>query len=318
MKLLSPQLLATAAVACIGAFSAPAAFAQSTFTPGSGTLLNCDVGTSAVDSKACTSGSISTTLTAFGFNAALGTTQTSGFTQGRIGDFNGLGIGAYTGVNETSTNANHAFDNLTGTGCSGGTVQSGGSVALSTWNGGCGGSIEGLFLDFGSTKVNLSQVGIGFNGGNADLSVWAYTGNNLNMATQTASGSTTTTGTTAAAMAGWTLVSNHDYGTGTGLQNTGGSIYSSYFMITTYFGAATATLTAGNDQFKINSFTVNTCSGTLTGGSSGGTGAANNGNGATCGSGGGGGSTPEPGSLALVGAALLGITASRRRLFGRR
>ena len=311
MKFLSPQLLATLAVA--GAFAAPAAFAQGTFTPGTGTGTNCNPGTGSFDSVSCSVGTVTANMQAWGFTGAtLSSTAAAGFQRGRIGDFDASGFGAYTGSNESSTASNHAFDNMT-SGCGTGsgatpTNTTTNTVVLSTANSGCGGSIEALFLDFGTAKVNLSTVGIGFNGGDADLSVWMWTGANVaSIGSSLATGSTTTTGTTAASLTGWTLVSNLSLGTAPASANTGGTLYSSAFLITTYFGAASGGLTAGNDSFKINTFTVNTCAGTLAGGTTG-TGAGG-GNGATCTTAG----VPEPGSLALAGLAMFGVVVTRRR-----
>ena len=311
MKFASSSLLAAVAVVCASTFAAPAAFAQGTFTaaaPGD----TCNPGSGAFDSVSCTKGTVTATLTAFGYTGAtLSSTLATGFQQGRIGDFDANGFGAYTGSNESGTGNHHGFDSVTSS-CGTGSGASGGTIALSTANSGCGGSVEALFLSFGTAKVNLSNIGIGFNGGDADLSVWAWTGTGAASVTgTTAKGSTTTTGTTAAALTGWTLVSNLDFGSAIGSQNTGGTLYSSYFLITTYFGAAGGGLTAGNDSFKLDSFTASACVGTLTGGSTGGTGgAATNGNGATCTPSAG---TPEPGSLALAGVALAGVYGIRRR-----
>lgn len=324
MKLCTTQL-ALGALAIAGAFAAPAAFAQGTFTPGSGTSANCNVGTSGttVDDKTCTVGTASAAMQVWGFtgNTLSGTAQT-GFQRGRLADWDGGGFGAYTGNKEAGSNQ-HSFDNVT-SGCNS-TVQTvGGTISLSTANSGCGGGIEALFLDFSGSaaKVNLTNVGIGWNGGDADLSVWAWTGTGgPNMTNQTAAGSPNSTSTTAddaGVMAGWTLVSNHNFGTGTGTQNTNGTLFSSYFMVTTYFGAtgsnATGHLDAGNDRFKLNSFSVDYCTGagkSLTGGTSG-TGASG-GNGATC-STTTTGRVSEPGSLALAGLGLIGAFGLRRRI----
>lgn len=236
----------------------PAAFAQGTFNPGVGSATNCNVGTSGatVQTKTCTVGSVSATMTAWGFtgNTLSGTSAKAGFTQGYLADWNSSGFGAYTGRKETGSMGHHAFDNLT-SGC--GSTSNG----LSSLPSGCGGSIEAVLIDFGLSHVSLTNVGIGWMNGDADLMVWRWTGQGApNMASQTAMGSTTPTSTAAAVLDGWTLVSALNMSTnsnGTVPQTaTGGTDYSSYFLISTYFGAANGNLTAGNDKFKLNSFTV--------------------------------------------------------------
>ena len=113
MKFLSPQLLAAAAVVAAGAFAAPAAFAQGTFTPGTGTGANCNPGSGSFDSVSCSVGTVTANMQAWGFTGAtLSSTAAAGFVRGRIGDFGSNGFGAYTGSNESTTGNQHAFADL--------------------------------------------------------------------------------------------------------------------------------------------------------------------------------------------------------------
>lgn len=318
MKSIPSKWLAVCALAAAASFGSSSAFAQGKFdAAASGD--ECNPGSSAYASVTCASiGSVGVTLEAWGFNGTLGNSLSGGFLKGALGDFNTSGFGAYTGSKESSSGGQHAFDNLT-SGCG---TTSAPTVSGTTYNSNvCGSNIEALFLDFDTAKVNLTNLSIGYKGSDADISVWAWTGaGDANIAGTTAKGSTTMSGTTSAALSGWTLVSNHNFsGTTNGVeQSTNGTLYSSYFLITTYFGATSSTLglDAGNDSFKLDSFTVGLCTGAnkqLQGGTSG-TGSAG-GNGATCNtvtpppSG-----VPEPGSLALAGLALAGVVASRRKV----
>ena len=169
---------------------------------------------------------------------------------------------------------------------------------MSSKNGGCGGAIEGLLMNF-SSQVSLSSVSIGYNGGDADLSVYVWTGGagGPNMANQTISNNAAT------GLAGWTLVGSNSMTVGTAF-NTGSSLYSSYFLVTTYFGATNGNLEYGNDSFKINGWTTSAaCSGTVNSG----TGVCSTGT-----------KVPEPASLALVAVALLGAGSVTRRKAAKR
>ncbi len=290
MKLQISSLLSGLALSA-SLLSPVASMAQGTWDFGGS---SCNPG-GAPATATCAVGAVTATISAWGF-----TTAGTGFAQGNLGEFDPNGFGAYTGRYETGAGGSqHGFDNLTAN-C-GITIVAGNS-GLSTANSGCGGNVEAMLLNFGSAKVNLSQVKIGFYDTDADLSVYRWDG---------AAGGPTLTTTVAtlgtSALSGWTLVSSNDSDIVNPF-NVGGSQYSSYFLISTYFGASSGNLDSGNDAFKILNVTAGTCTGTLTGGSGG-----NGGNGATC-TPNSGGQTPEPASLALVGVALLGATAARRRI----
>ena len=160
------------------------------------------------------------------------------------------------------------------------------------------GSTDLILLDFGTAKVDLDSVTIGWKGNStggstgadADISVFRYSGSS---ATLPAVSNLAATGAGLLA-GGWTLVGNYaNLATGMAKAVNTGNTTSSWWLISAYnsnFGSTSESsgtgLTDGNDYFKVLSIAGNVSSST---------------------------GVPEPGSLALLGAALVGFVASRQR-----
>lgn len=257
----------------------------------------------------CATGVPAETMTATAY-ANIGSGGT--FLRASMGDFNTAGIGIYSGSGDSSTDGQHAFDNIT-TSCNGGVGTQGAGANA------CGGSQEFLLVNFGPYKVNLSSLAIGYRNGDADVAVLRWDGADKTAAEMAAIVGAKTTATLHDSVVaaggvgtGWSLVateSMNDAIPDVSSVNLGNKV-SSWWIISTYYGTTATTtagtLTTGDDRFKLATLTGNVCINGVTGG--------NGGNGGTCNAGNGGGSVSEPGSLALAGLAFVGAFASRRRV----
>lgn len=186
----------------------------------------------------------------------------------------GGGLGV-TSSGEVTTSPQHAIDNN-------GVIE---TVMISFSDG-----VSGISS---ADKVNLTSVTFGWASGDSDFSVYAYTGSSSTPSPSGLSYASLTSN-------GWTLIGQYNGGSSAATYNLNTGVYSSNWLIGANNGLGTSRDT-GDDYFKLASVTGTKCptSGTLPNG---------------CGNGGGTpGGVPEPGTILLMGAGLLGLTRMSRR-----
>jgi hypothetical protein len=205
-------------------------------------------------------------------NAFSATTTTSTFASATWVNYGGnLGVTA-TAINEKTTSPEHAQDNV--------------------------GAIEALLFNFNSSTIlNSLTIGWNNNGGDADLSVLAYTGT-LTNGSLPANANVGSDSIATLLANGWSFIGSYDMALNTAKTINSTNVSSSYWLISAYSSAygsgkgdSSSLLSNGNDYFKLSGLTG-------TAGSSGG--------------GGGAGSVPEPTSLLLLASGFLGWRMNRK------
>lgn len=262
--------------------------AQATYSSGQGT--NCGGG-----------GTTNSNCDTWTFNNTTSSTQggitaTASGWANTVGSANVLLDNAYITLNGSSglgvrNNDCTGFSNCTG-GTSGRDTNEGNSPEHAIDNNGRADSILFSFTD----KVNLTSFAAGWVSTDSDFTVMAYTGSGspATLAGQSYSGLLSN---------GWSLIGNFLAGSSAGAHDFANNTYSSYWLIgalNTFVGGDPTK--AGNDYFKLISLAGCTCDNAPPG---------------TPGCSGGGGGVPEPGTLLLMGAGLLGLTRLKARRVNR-
>lgn len=261
--------------------------ASSEVADGTGISINSVSGAYATNGGTLVgAGGLISTASTYGINGfATNAAWTTGTAAAALALYSGGGLGMSSDSNG-ATAPNHAIDNGPGTDA---------SNNVSTI-----GNTEAVLLKFSSSVV-LNTISLGYKAGDADISLFRYTGSGNPAATFGGTGAVLSS----MQAASWELVGNYGdlAAAANGSANTvnSGAKGSSWWLISAYnssYGnATTGTVNQGDDYFKLYSVAGAACSGTA----------------AQCGTPNTPNGVPEPTSLALVAIAGLGVVGARRR-----